>query len=210
MNHENEAFSYNCRNVKCKNHVGNVSKNVTSTRPNKNKLKRTETLYISICNCNNTDEGDNGLNTGSASNYSTPNRNNTNNTNSFTPLKLRILYWSPTDHNQREIYNHKTSSSPAIEVTEKTHNTEILKEQHPNSDRKTVSGNYPPNNSHCDTHKSLIKKKSLENQIDLPNTNSDMVKHELRVAIYWLWVENLKARVEIPKHEFKSTSSRII
>ena len=40
----------------------------------------------------------------------------------------------------------------------------------PNPERKTVSSSYP-SHSHCDDNESPIKKRSLENQIDLPNTN---------------------------------------
>ena len=79
--HENNDCR-NCRNLKCKNHVNNVSEDVTPRSPNKNKPTRTDSTLRKPFIYDNTVKGDNRLNTDSDSNYSTPadifNQNNTN------------------------------------------------------------------------------------------------------------------------------------
>lgn len=70
MNHEHDEFYQNWGNVKCKNHVDNVTKNVTSASPNKIKLtRRGSTLYKHL-RYNNTDKTENELYAGSDSSTS--------------------------------------------------------------------------------------------------------------------------------------------
>lgn len=143
---------------------------------NKNKLTRRDSTLHKPFIYNNTVKGDYGLNTGSHSNYSTPtdifNQNKSNelseSPNEFidTPSPT----WNcgsqieiPGNMTKEGVCNHRKSSSPVIEVTEKTNNTEISKDKDLNLDRKTVRSSYPSSNSHCVANKSPVKKRSLEN-----------------------------------------------